>query len=60
MKKENRVTAILFLIAAICSFTSAIISVVEGNNVEITDLGLGICSLALFSAYYKKDDKDKK
>lgn len=59
MKKENKITFILYLIASICFFVSAILGFIDKNNMAIANLGLGACFLSLSSVYYQKYKKDK-
>lgn len=60
-KKENKIVFILYIIASICFFISAILSFIDGNNVSVTQLCLGVCFLCLSSVHYTKfKDENKK
>lgn len=59
MKKENKITFILYLVSSICFFVSAILGFIDKNNMAIANLGLGACFLCLSSVHYQKYKKDK-
>lgn len=65
-KKENKKIFILYIIASICFFISAILSFIDGNNMTVTQLCLGACFLCLSSVHYTKykdennENKEKK
>lgn len=64
MKKEHkisseRVSFICFLIAAICYYISAAISIAEKNDSVVINIGLGSAFLCLALSYRSKD-KNKK
>lgn len=59
MKKENKITFILYMIASVCFFISAILGFIDKNSMAVTNLCLGGCFLGLSSVYYKKHKKDK-
>ncbi len=59
MRKENKITFILYLIASICLFASAVFGFIDKNNMAIANLGLGVCFLSLSFVYFEKYKKDK-
>lgn len=62
-KRDNKIVFILYTIASICFFISAVIGFIDRNNMAVTQLCLGVCFLCLSSVYlkkYKDENKDDK
>ena len=59
MKRENRITSILYLVASVSFFISSIFWFIDKSSLAITNLCLGACFLCLSSVYYTKDKKSR-
>lgn len=59
MKKENKITYILYIIASVCFFISAIFGFINKSSSAGTNLCLGSCFLCLSLVYYEKYKKEK-
>lgn len=65
-KKENKIVFILYMVASMCFFISAILGFMDENNMAVTQLCLGACFLCLSSVHYtkykdeNKENKEKK
>lgn len=64
MKKEYKITSILYIIASIFFFISAILEFSNKNNMAVVHLCLGACFLTLslvhYSEYKKSQEKEIK
>lgn len=62
-KKGNKLVFIIYMIASICFFICAISGFVNGNNMAVAQLCLGVCFLCLSLVYfikYKGENKENK
>ena len=59
-KTENRTVCILYIIASICFFISAVLGFIDGSHTAVTQLCLGACFLCLSSVHYKKYKDENK
>lgn len=58
MKKENKITFILFLITSIFNFISALLGFINESDMAIIFLCLGGCFLSLAGLSYEKYRKN--
>ncbi len=59
MKKESKITFILYIIASVCFFVSAILGFIDKSSMAVTQFCLGACFLCLSSVHYEKYKKSK-
>lgn len=60
IKKENKISFVLFMIASICFYIASIICFVSDNHTGGAYVCLGSCFLCLASEHYRKYKKNKK